>query len=197
MMGFILATARYLGLVNGAVLAAGRWIGASLVGVMVVIILTQVFFRYVLDDAPAWTEEAARFLMLWMTGLMVPTAFRRGGFVGIEMLVLLLPRLVAAVLNLVLLVLTAGLLFYAMKLGWKEVTGIGGRFAMSAIAVPVSWDLSVWMKVPRAWMMASLAVGCTAMFSVCIELILRSLISLAGAGTRLTPIAETQSLGAE
>lgn len=196
-MGFILAAARYLGLVNGAVLAAGRWIGASLVGVMVVIILIQVFFRYVLDDAPAWTEEAARFLMLWMTGLMVPTAFRRGGFVGIEMLVLMLPRLMAGVLNLVLLVLTAGLLFYAMRLGWKEVTGIGGRFAMSAIAVPVSWDLSVWMKVPRAWMMASLAVGCTAMFSVCIELILRSLISLAGAGTRLTPIAETQSLGAE
>lgn len=196
-MGFILAAARYLGLVNGAVLAAGRWIGASLVGVMVVIILIQVFFRYVLDDAPAWTEEAARFLMLWMTGLMVPTAFRRGGFVGIEMLVLLLPRLMAGVLNLVLLTLTAGLLFYAMKLGWKEVTGIGGRFAMSAIAVPVSWDLSVWMKVPRAWMMASLAAGCTAMFSVCIELILRSIISLLGAGPRLTPIAETQSLGAE
>ncbi|SUB01445.1 TRAP-type C4-dicarboxylate transport system, small permease component [Pannonibacter phragmitetus] len=196
-MGFILATARYLGLVNGAALAAGRWIGAGCVGLMVIIILIQVFFRYVLNDAPAWTEEAARFLMLWMTGLMVPTAFRRGGFVGIDMLVILLPRLVAGVLNLVLLILIAGLLFYATRLGWKEVTGIGGRFAMAAISVPVSLDFSAWMKVPRAWMMASLAVGCTAMLAVCIELILRSLITLMGGERQLAPVTETQSLGAE
>jgi flavin reductase (DIM6/NTAB) family NADH-FMN oxidoreductase RutF len=76
---------------------AGPWLGALCMGLMVVIILTQVFFRYVLGNALAWPEEASRFLMLWMTGLMAAPRYRRGGFVAIDMLVRLLPRMVATV----------------------------------------------------------------------------------------------------
>ncbi len=39
---------------------------------MVVCILIQVFFRYVLNNALPWPDEAARFLMLWMTGFIAP-----------------------------------------------------------------------------------------------------------------------------
>lgn len=74
----LLAICTGLGLVNGALLAAGRAVGALCLGLMVVTILIQVFFRYVLDSALPWPEEASRFLMLWSTGLMAPTAFRRG-----------------------------------------------------------------------------------------------------------------------
>jgi len=186
-----------LGRVNAALLAVGRWLGAFCVGLMVVIILIQVVFRYGLGNALPWSEEAARFLMLWMTGLMAPTAFRRGGFVAIDMVVVLLPRVLAAMLSLLLLLLSAVVLWNAMRIGWAEAGGLGGRFAMSAIAVPTALDLSSWMKVPRGWMMSSLALGVTLMFAVNIELILRSLISLFGAGTRLAPIPFTQTLGAE
>ncbi|MGV8939250.1 MAG: TRAP transporter small permease [Allorhizobium sp.] len=186
-----------LGRVNAALLAAGRWLGAVCVGLMVVIILIQVVFRYGLGNALPWSEEAARFLMLWMAGLMAPTAFRRGGFVAIDMVVVLLPRLLAGLLSVLLLVLSAIVLWNAMRIGWAEANGLGGRFAMSAIAVPTSLDLSSWMKVPRGWMMSSLAVGVTLMFAVNIELILRSVVSLFGAETRLTPIPYTQTLGAE
>jgi len=33
---------------------------------MVIVILLQVFFRYVLNNALPWPDELARFLMLWM-----------------------------------------------------------------------------------------------------------------------------------
>lgn len=196
-MGLLLAAARLLGQANAAALALGRWLGAICVGAMVVIILVQVVYRYGLQNALSWTEEASRFLMLWMTGLMAPTAFRRGGFVGIDMLVMLMPRVVAALLSLVLLILTAIILWVGMRIGWAEVTGIGGRFALPSVSVPVSFDLSQWMSIPRGWMMASLAIGMTAMFIVNIELILRSLIALLGRGRDLPPIAMATSLGAE
>jgi TRAP-type transport system small permease protein len=86
-MGLIVAICNGLGLINGALLAAGRGIGAVCMALMVIVILAQVFFRYVLGSALAWPEEASRFLMLWATGLMAPTAFRRGGFVAIDMVI--------------------------------------------------------------------------------------------------------------
>jgi TRAP-type transport system small permease protein len=83
----LLALCNGLGLVNSMLLWLGRWIGAICLGLMVVAILAQVFYRYVLNNALPWPEEASRFLMLWSTGLMAPTAFRRGGFVAIDMII--------------------------------------------------------------------------------------------------------------
>lgn len=196
-MELLLAATRLLGQANAAALAVGRWLGALCVGAMVVIILVQVIYRYGLQNALPWTEEASRFLMLWMTGLMAPTAYRRGGFVGIDMVLLLLPRMAAAVLSLLLLFLSGVLLWVGMRIGWAEVTGLGGRFALPSVSVPTSLDLSTWMSIPRGWMMASLAVGVTAMFIVNIELVLRSLITLFGRGRDLAPVAMASTLGAE
>ena len=186
-----------LGRLNTAVLTIGLWLGAGSLGVMLVFILVQVFFRYVLGHALPWSEEASRFLMLWMTGLMVPTAFRQGGFVAITMVQDMFARMVGITIALLFLGLSSVLLYIGMRIGWAEVSGLGGRFAMPAIAVPTSLDLGTWMKVPRGWMMASLAVGVTMMFVVNIELILRSLLELVGRGERLRPIATLGGLGAE
>ncbi|MFN4010041.1 MAG: TRAP transporter small permease [Pannonibacter sp.] len=196
-MELLLAATRLLGQANAAALAFGRWLGALCVGAMVVIILVQVVYRYGLQNALPWTEEASRFLMLWMTGLMAPTAYRRGGFVGIDMVLLLLPRMAAALLSLMLLLLSGVLLWVGMRIGWAEVWGLGGRFALPSVSVPTSLDFSTWMSIPRGWMMASLAVGVTAMFIVNIELVLRAILSLFGRGRDLAPVAMASTLGAE
>ena len=62
----------------------GSRVSAMALALMVVVILLQVFFRYVMNNALPWPDEAARFLMLWLTGLMAPIALRQGGFVAIE-----------------------------------------------------------------------------------------------------------------
>lgn len=54
--------------------------------VMVAVIILQVFFRYALNSSLPWPDEAARFLMLWMTGLIAPSAYRWGGFVAIDII---------------------------------------------------------------------------------------------------------------
>ncbi|PRX10722.1 UNVERIFIED_ORG: TRAP-type C4-dicarboxylate transport system permease small subunit [Martelella mediterranea] len=196
-MTILLAAASVLARGNGPVLAIGRWTGAALMGLMVVVILIQVFFRYVLNDALAWTEELARFLMLWMVSLMAPTAFRHGGFVSIDTIKRFLPKKPAALLNLALLVISCVVLWWAVNIGWREVTGIGGRFTMPSLMIPTAFDVSTWMKVPRAWMMASLATGVTMMLSVNVELLLRLVAELLGAGDRLKPLPVVSGLERE
>ncbi|SIQ18557.1 TRAP-type C4-dicarboxylate transport system, small permease component [Rhizobium sp. RU33A] len=186
-----------LGRLNAAVLMVGLWLGAGALGIMLFFMLMQVFFRYFLGNALPWSEEASRFLMLWMTGLLVPTAFRQGGFVAIDLIIDHLPRLLSGLISLLFLLLIGTVLYVGMRIGWSEVTGIGGRFAMAAIAVPTSFDLSTWIKVPRGWMMASLAVGITLMFVVNIELVLRTFLKLVGYDRDLMPIRIAGQLGAE
>lgn len=195
-MGVLIGATRGLGWINAGVLRLGLWLGAAALAVMVVIILAQVWFRYVIGNALAWPDEASRFLMLWMTGLMAPTAFRRGGFVAIDMVQALLPRLLAALLQLLLLGLSLMVLLVAFRIGWAEVTGIGGRFATSSLWYPSGLFPLEWAKVPRAWTMMSMHLGVTLLLLVNVELILRALVRLAGG--RPDPIPEEASLaGAE
>ncbi|TAG26018.1 MAG: TRAP transporter small permease [Rhodobacterales bacterium] len=162
---------------------------------MVVVILAQVFFRYVLNNALPWPEEASRFLMLWSTGLMAPTAFRRGGFVAIDMVIRMLPRLIATGLSVFLMAVTIMVLWIALGIGWSEVTGLGGRFETDSLRVPVSLDLATWMKVPKAWMMASLLVGVVLLLLVAVELALRNIFALIWGPETLREIPETILLG--
>ncbi len=55
-----------------------------LIALMLIIILTQVFFRYVLNNSLVWPEEAARFLMVWMTFIAAPIAYRMGLNVSLD-----------------------------------------------------------------------------------------------------------------
>lgn len=196
-MGGLLAIARPLATLNESVLKIGRAIGMAAMVVMVAAILIQVFFRYVLNNALPWPDEAARFCMLWMTGLMAPTAFRRGGFVAIDMLVVALPRGIALLLTLVLLCLSLLVLTFAVNIGWSEVTGFGGRFATAALYVPTSFGFDEWYRVPRSWMMLSLFLGVVMLFAVNVELILRNVISLLGGADELPVIPFATSGGAE
>ena len=124
-------------------------------------------------------------MMLWLTGLMAPMAFRRGGFVAIDMVVQALPKALGSIVNLLLLFISLGVLIMAVNIGWGEVTGFGGRFATASLYLPTALDFSEWMRIPRSWMMASLLVGVVLLLIVNIELILRSLITMMGGGDSL------------
>lgn len=173
---------------NDFVLPIGRWVSIVAIALMVIAILVQVFFRYVLNAALPWPDEAARFMMLWLTGLMAPIAFRRGGFVAIDMVVQAMPMKLGQIVSLLLLFISAGVLAMAVSIGWGEVTGFGGKFKTASLYVPLRPDFSEWLRVPRSWMMASLFVGVVLLLIVNVELILRSLITLLGGGDGLRDI---------
>lgn len=196
-MSLLISALRWLSHLNAILLAIGRNIGMVCLMVMVAIILLQVFYRYVLGNALAWPEELARFLMLWATGLMAPTAYRRGSFVGIDMLVTYLPKSLDAAISLTLMFLSMLVIATAVQIGFAEAGGFGGRATLTSLKVPVSLDFQTWMKVPRAWMMYSIAIGFLLLAMVNVELILRKIVSLIGREDELLPIPEAVVIGVE
>lgn len=176
---------------NTAVLAFGRVIAVAALAIMVCLILGQVFFRYVLNDAPNWTEEAARFGMLWMTGLMAPLAYRVGGFVAIDMLQVALPRMMSAALSLLLLTIALWVLLVAWDRGLhNHLDTLSGRGCSATLRWPFGIEIGkCGEKFQNRFQYASLWVGVNLLILVNIELMIRQLITLAGQGDRLTVLS--------
>ena len=177
--------------INDVLLAVGRVLAVVLLALMVSFILGQVFFRYVLNDAPRWTEEAARFGMLWMTGLMAPVAYRQGGFVAIDMLERALPRVIAGLLSLALLAVSLWVLVIMWDRGLhNHVDSLSGRGQMPSLRIPLDLVGGESIRFRNSWMFASLWVGVNLLILVNLELILRQLIALLGGADRLKPLGD-------
>ena len=163
---------------NSILLKIGRNLAWMALALMVAVILLQVVMRYVFNNALPWPEEAARFFMLWMTGLIAPSAMRWGGFVAIDMFANTLPSQLAHVLNLVLFALSAVVLWVAISYGWNHTFGFGGNFDASAMRLPLDWFGGESMRVKLRYMYGALLLGVVMLFVINIELILRMIVSL-------------------
>ena len=160
---------------NSFMLKIGRDLAWIAIFLMVIVILLQVFFRYVLNNALPWPDELARFLMLWMTGFIAPSAYRWGGFVSIEMLPQLLPKFLENMLIIFLLVLSLTILLIGFQLGLQHIK-IGWIFNSSSLKVPLDLIGGEQKSIKLAWMYMSLPVGIFLLILVNIELILKKII---------------------
>jgi TRAP-type C4-dicarboxylate transport system permease small subunit len=183
-MEVILGALRPLVRLNTVLLRFGRNIAWVAMALMVMIIILQVIFRYVLGNALAWPDEGARFLMLWMTAVIAPTAYRWGGFVSIEMVKDLLPLRLGAFLGLVLLLISLVVLVYGFQLGLNHIKS-GWLFNSSSLKLPLEFLGLGLVRIKLAWMYMSLPVGLFLMILVNIELCLKSIAHLIDPAAKL------------
>jgi C4-dicarboxylate transporter DctQ subunit len=59
----------------------------GMVSVMTVLVIVQVFLRYLFLYSLSWSEEVARFLMIWVSFLAASLALQKGLHIGVESLV--------------------------------------------------------------------------------------------------------------
>nr|CAA6824283.1 MAG: Unknown protein [uncultured Thiotrichaceae bacterium] len=155
---------------NSALLLIGQQLAWLCVASMTLIILAQVFFRYFLDNALPWPEEAARALMIWMTAFAAPTAYRHGGFVSIDMLQGYLPPFIRAVFTITLLLIAGVVLIKLLDLA-IDFFGRGFRTYTASIRIP--WDQTE--KLKRAWIYLAMPVCFGGMLLINIEMLLREI----------------------
>lgn len=116
------------------------------VAIMAMVIAYQVFGRYVLDRSPSWSEEIARYLLVWLTMLGSAAVLRGGGHIAVTTLIDMLPaapRRVAIALRDALLVCVCGIL------GWW---GLGFARLNATQESPA-------MEIPMSIPYAALPVG--------------------------------------
>ena len=162
--------------INTFILRIGRKFAWIAILLMVIVIIIQVFFRYVLNNALPWPDEVARFLMLWMTVLIAPSAYRWGGFVSIDMLQRFLPNTLSNILIFLILIISLTVLIIGFEMGLWDINA-GWIFSSSSIKIPYSLLGGKTEAMKLAWMYMSLPVGIFLLILVNIELILKTILS--------------------
>lgn len=83
---------------------------------MAIIVAVQVFFRYVLNNSLFWSEELARFLLVWLTFLGSCAAYYRKAHPGIDIVSSRLPaiwqQITAILVHLISIILFGVMIFY-------------------------------------------------------------------------------------
>ncbi len=112
-----------------------------LMAAIVLIVSLGVFFRFVLNNSLSWTEEIAKYLLVWLSFIGSATALRKGTHIGIT---ILSDTFKGKVKNIAEIFVSAAILtasYYLMYYGW--------RFAVNAkIQTAATIDLSLfWVMV--------------------------------------------------
>ena len=154
-------------LANGGLLAC-RVATIALMAAIVAVISAGVFWRYVLNDALAWTEEVAKYLLVWLTFVGSPLALRTGGHIAVEVLPGILPPRLRNALQAVILSVIITVLLVLGQQGW-------GLALNARIQTAATFDLSLM------WVMLAVPLGSALMVLVSIDMLLRSLAAAVAA----------------
>lgn len=119
---------------------------AVLVGVMVLVVWLGIVDRYLVGANITWTEEFARYVMIWAALLSVSCGARMREHIGFNMLVDKLPqrlrRLTVIMVDLMSVLFFIYLLVYGLKMTMDGVHQYATIFGMTMVfpfaAVPVS-----------------------------------------------------------
>ncbi len=117
----------------------------AMAAAMVVLVIANVFCRYVLNFSLVWAEEISQYLMVWVAFLGAGLALRQGRHVAVEMLQERLPaagrRAVRSALFIALLVFLVVLTVLGVQFAWfardMETPVLNVSMAIPYAAVPI------------------------------------------------------------
>jgi TRAP-type C4-dicarboxylate transport system permease small subunit len=117
---------------------AFEWGSALILGSMSILIFLQVFFRKVVVQPLAWSEELASFLFIWMTFIAGYVGARRGSHIGVSLIQDLCPTGVKKIMQFLSMLISSVffgvIVYYCLKLWPKLMSQIS-----PAIGIPMAF----------------------------------------------------------
>jgi C4-dicarboxylate transporter, DctQ subunit len=109
---------------SNALHEVAKWFLIAAGAAMSVIVFLQVFFRFVIYIPFPWSEESARYLMIWMGMVGAATAMRYGRHIGVTVLMVRLPprvsRFLSPFIDLAMVIFLAVLVKEGFRLAMKN-----------------------------------------------------------------------------
>ena len=143
-----------LGIVNNLV----EKIAVNMAWIMLLAItllnIIQVFYRYVLNNALSWSEEASLWMMVWITFIILPVAYRKGLNISMMFFRDRLQRnraefILRCCFHVIVIVISVVCIYQA----WNMFMG-GFKIELPALEVTKAW---VYAIMPPAWLLLILA----------------------------------------
>lgn len=104
---------------------------------MILAILVQIFGRYLFNYSIAGTDETATFAMIWLTMIGTGIAMRSNQHVGVDFLVLAMPRVVQLILGVITFALAAWFLA-SVAIAAMQLVEIGLKIKSPAARLPMA-----------------------------------------------------------
>jgi TRAP-type C4-dicarboxylate transport system permease small subunit len=141
-----------LGRIDRFILQTNRLVLIVALAVMSVIVFANVVLRYTTGDSILWSEEVARYLMIWLTYLGIGPVLRLGGHMAIDSLQVGLGEPRAKILRALIVALMLGfsLVLVLVGIDFVDRTSIQSTpvtdisFSFIAAAIPVGFALTIW-----------------------------------------------------
>ncbi len=135
------------------------WFGGLLLMINIGDIVMGVVLRYFCHAAPIWTEELARFSLVWMVLIGAAAAFLNGDQMSIDFVVNALPPRGKAFCRLLSAAVQVAVLGVMVWFGAQNVMGggkmktmaLGGPKALPLTAVPIGMAMLLAVVVARCW----------------------------------------------
>ncbi|WP_177193652.1 TRAP transporter small permease [Thermodesulforhabdus norvegica] len=141
-----------------------RVLVSIMVGAMLVVVLSQVVFRYLLQSPLPWSEELARYLMIWAACLAGANAYADKAHVTVNIITRSIAGRMERFVNVGIHAVVATLMLVIFYQGWK-------------LALKVSDQLSPAMSISMFWTYSSVPVGAGMTFTHALRLLLQTLFS--------------------
>src|SRR4030067_1492700 len=124
-----------------------KWVLFLVTGTMTLVVLLGVFFRYILKAPLPWSEELARYLMVWGASLGASVAYREGTHIAITLFVDKLHGETGKVITWFTQIIIIVFMAIVMVEGFILVSKLSGQTSPA-------------MEIPMAWPYLAIPVGC-------------------------------------
>ena len=148
---------------GGFVDRVAELVAVILLGVIVLLIFLNAFFRYSFANPLVWTEEIVSSLIIWLAVAGAFLALRRRQLITIEVVTKRLPEVPRTVLGITMQLASAFVLAWLAWLGWRYM-GLFGK------------DTTPFFGFPKAFYMAAIPVGIGVMAIACLLPVISSRI---------------------
>lgn len=138
---------------------AMRFVAGTSMAAIVVIMIVQVFARYVLNASLIWAEELCRYILIWQSFLLIGIAYHQGELIVLDVLSSRTSPLVRLMIRVLVALPVCFFLYLMVSHGIVHA----GRFKAQTIpAIDFIWTSLVGRPahLPIFWVYVSVPVGC-------------------------------------
>ncbi|MFA5527608.1 MAG: TRAP transporter small permease [Peptostreptococcales bacterium] len=97
-----------------------EYVTIVLIAVMVIVVFLQVIFRFIIERSLAWSEEMARYLLIWVTFLGASIGMKRKSHIGVEVVVNLFSEriqvFIRIITNMIMMVFLVAVIIWSQRL---------------------------------------------------------------------------------
>ena len=136
-----------------------NWVLTFIMAAMLVVVSAQVWYRFVLNNPLAWSEELARYLFVWVSFLGSAAGIRMNVHLGIDLIDKLLStrgrKIMTIIVNLAIQIFLAVVIFWGIKIlkvvQFQKSASMGIPMTYPYLAVPVGSALMLLNSIRNSW----------------------------------------------